>query len=77
MRFALFSVGYAGFWGQAVLGLHEFLEKAARLGYDGVMLAGKRPHLSPLDTTPKHIEQLKEALARTVDYYRRHRAHYW
>jgi len=53
MRLTLFSVGYAGLWGQSVLGMHEFLDKAARLGYDGVMLAGKRPHLSPLDTTPK------------------------
>ena len=52
MRLALFSVSYAGLWGQAVLGVCEFIEKAARLGYGGVMLAGKRPHLSPLDATP-------------------------
>jgi sugar phosphate isomerase/epimerase len=65
MRLALFSVGYAGFWGQAVLGVTEFIDKAAALGYDGVMLAGKRPHLSLLDTTPKQIGVIKEALART------------
>jgi len=45
--------------------LPEFIDKAAGLGYDGVMLAGKRPHLSPLDGTPRQIEQVKEALART------------
>jgi sugar phosphate isomerase/epimerase len=65
MRLALFSVGYAGLWGQAALGLHDFLDRAACLGYDGVMLAGKRPHLSPLDATPKQIDQIRDTLART------------
>lgn len=65
MRLALFSVGYAGLWGQAALGTCAFIDKAARLGYDGVMLAGKRPHLSPLDATPEQIAQVKDALART------------
>jgi sugar phosphate isomerase/epimerase len=64
MRLALFSVSYAGLWGQAALGLCEFIESAARLGYRGVMLAGKRPHLSPLDATPERLGQVKEALAR-------------
>jgi sugar phosphate isomerase/epimerase len=65
MRLALFSVGYAGLWGQAALGLRDFIERAARLGYDGVMLAGKRPHLSPLDATPALMAQVKDTLART------------
>ncbi len=65
MRLALFSVGYAGFWGQAALGACEFIERAARLGYGGVMLAGKRPHLSPLDATPERVEQVRTALTRT------------
>jgi sugar phosphate isomerase/epimerase len=45
----LFSVSYAGAWGQHRLGLTEFLEKAAALGYPAVELGGKRPHLSVLD----------------------------
>src|SRR5262245_59527693 len=49
MQPCLFSVSYAGFWGQARLDLPAFLAKAAQLGYPAVMLAGKRPHLSPLD----------------------------
>lgn len=65
MRLGLFSVGYAGFWGQAALGAGEFIDRAARLGYDGVMLAGKRPHLSPLDATPELITRIKDALSRT------------
>jgi sugar phosphate isomerase/epimerase len=46
---ALFSVSYAGAWGQHRLGVVEFIEKAARLGYPAVELGGKRPHLSVLD----------------------------
>ncbi len=45
----LFSVSYAGAWGQHKLGLVPFLEKAAAMGYPAVMLGGKRPHLSPVD----------------------------
>ena len=57
----LFSVGYAGFWGQAALGVCEVIDRAARLGYDGVMIAGKRPHLSPLDAAPDTIEPSRTA----------------
>src|SRR5947207_2407871 len=47
---ALHSVSYAGVWaGQARLTLPDFLRKAKTLGYDGVMLMAKRPHLSVLD----------------------------
>jgi sugar phosphate isomerase/epimerase len=65
MRLALFSVSYAGLWGQAALGVGPFIEKAASLGYESVMLAGKRPHLSPLDATPSQVEQVRDTLTRT------------
>ena len=45
----LFSVSYSGSWGQARLSIEQFIDNAAELGYQGVMLGGKRPHLSPLD----------------------------
>lgn len=45
----LHSVSYSGSWGQHALPLDAFLDKAAALEFDGVMLAAKRPHLSPLD----------------------------
>lgn len=45
----LFSISYAGFWGQSVLPLTDFIAHAGKLGYPSVMIAGKRPHLSPLD----------------------------
>jgi sugar phosphate isomerase/epimerase len=45
----LHSVSYSGSWGQRFLPLEDFFTKAAALGYDGVMLMAKRPHLSILD----------------------------
>lgn len=59
---ALFSVSYAGLWGQASLPLPEFIRHAARLGYRHVMLAGKRPHLSMLDFVPEQLDALKRVM---------------
>lgn len=63
MKPSLFSVSYAGYWGQHRLGLEDFVGHAGMLGFRSVMLAGKRPHLSPLDATPERIESLRRKLA--------------
>jgi sugar phosphate isomerase/epimerase len=63
MKLSLFSVSYAGYWGQHSLNLHQFIARAAELGYDAVMLAGKRPHLSPLDIDEASLEALKARLS--------------
>ena len=62
MKPVLFSVSYAGLWGQAALELPAFLEHAAQLGYPAVALMGKRPHLSILDFD----DQSAAALAATA-----------
>lgn len=63
VKTCLHSIGYAGMWrGQAQLSVDEFLEKAAALGYDGVMLMAKRPHLSPLDYDKKDRARLKQKM---------------
>ncbi|MFW6370200.1 MAG: sugar phosphate isomerase/epimerase family protein [Bacteroidota bacterium] len=50
IKTCLHSVSYAGFWrGQERLTVDEFLVKAKELGYEGVMLVAKRPHVSPHD----------------------------
>ena len=50
VKTCLHSVGYSGAWrGQAVLSVDEFLLKAKELGFDGVMLCAKRPHVSLID----------------------------
>ncbi len=59
----LHSVSYAGVWpGQARLTLEEFLDKAAELGFPGVMLMAKRPHLSVLDYDQAARLRLRERL---------------
>jgi sugar phosphate isomerase/epimerase len=61
LRTVLHSVSYAGFWpGQARLGLDDFLVRARSLGYDGVMLMAKRPHLSALDFDDAALDRLRE-----------------
>jgi sugar phosphate isomerase/epimerase len=64
MKTCLHSVSYAGVWrGQARLSVDEFLDKAKQLGYDGVMLMAKRPHVSPLD----YDAAARKALRRKIE----------
>jgi sugar phosphate isomerase/epimerase len=62
VKLSLFSISYAGLWGQPAVELPSFIAKAAQLGYHGVMLAGKRPHLSPLDADEARLTSIKAAL---------------
>jgi sugar phosphate isomerase/epimerase len=62
MQLSLFSISYGGLWGQAALDTRAFIRRAAELGYDAVMLAGKRPHLSPLDIDEAAIAALQGEL---------------
>jgi sugar phosphate isomerase/epimerase len=58
----LHSVSYSGSWGQSFLPVEEFVDKAAELGYDGVMLMAKRPHLSALDWSADRRLRLRARL---------------
>jgi sugar phosphate isomerase/epimerase len=50
IKTCLHSVSYAGVWrGHAKLSVDEFLDKAKQLGFEGVMLMAKKPHVSPMD----------------------------
>jgi sugar phosphate isomerase/epimerase len=62
MQLGLFSISYGGLWGQSALDLRSFVRRAAGLGYEAVMLAGKRPHLSLLDMTPDEVAALRDEL---------------
>ncbi|MGH8021003.1 MAG: sugar phosphate isomerase/epimerase family protein [Opitutaceae bacterium] len=59
---SLFSVSYAGLWGQSRSSLKDFITKASDLGFSSVMLLGKRPHLSPLDWDASSVAQLGRGL---------------
>lgn len=64
MLTALHTVSYAGVWpGQARLDLPEVIRRAGRLGYAGVEIMAKRPHLSVLDATPDTVAELRDVLA--------------
>lgn len=58
----LHSVSYSGSWGQQYLTVEAFVDKAADLGFDGVMLMAKRPHLSVLDWGAEGCKRLRERL---------------
>jgi sugar phosphate isomerase/epimerase len=58
----LHSVSYAGLWGQPALGVEDFVAKAAELGFGGVMLAAKRPHVGLLDYQEKERARLRSLL---------------
>ncbi len=62
-KLALHSVSYAGVWrGQASLPVEEILEKAKDLGFDGLMLMAKRPHVSPLDYDSDARKRLRKKI---------------
>src|SRR5210317_527942 len=64
VKTCLHSIGYSGLWrGQAKLTVDEFLVKAKELGYDGVMLMAKRPHLSLVD----YDKEARAALKKRID----------
>ena len=63
VKTCLHSIGYSGLWrGQAYLTVDEFLLKAKELGYDGVMLMAKRPHLSVVDYDKEARKRLKKKI---------------
>jgi sugar phosphate isomerase/epimerase len=63
VKTCLHSIGYAGLWrGQALLSVDDFLVKAKELGYEGVMIMAKRPHLSPLDYDKEARAKLKKRI---------------
>jgi sugar phosphate isomerase/epimerase len=63
VKTCLHSVSYLGIWrGQTPLSVDEFLVKAKELGYEGVMLVAKRPHVSPHDYDKAARKKLKEKI---------------
>ncbi len=64
MRPALHTVSYAGVWpGQARLTLEETIQRAKQLGFAGVEIVAKRPHLSVLDYGEDDLKRLREQMA--------------
>ena len=62
MKTSLFTVSFAGLWGQHRLTLEEAIDTVAELGYEGIEIMGKRPHLSPLDYSVDDCKRLREQI---------------
>lgn len=63
VKTCLHSVSYMGIWrGQATLTVDEFLLKAKELGFDGIMLAAKRPHVSLIDYDEAARQKLRSRI---------------
>ena len=62
MKTALHTISYSGSWGQAQLSLEVIVARAAALGFDGIMLAAKRPHASLLDLNADARRRLRDKL---------------
>jgi sugar phosphate isomerase/epimerase len=62
MKLGLHSISYSGSWGQERLELSRFVEHAEELGYNCVLLAGKRPQLSPLDAHEERVAEVANKL---------------
>jgi sugar phosphate isomerase/epimerase len=60
VKLALHSVSYAGVWrGHSRLNVDDFLLKAKELGFEGIILVAKRPHVSPLDYDEEARKRLR------------------
>jgi len=62
VKTCIHTVSYSGTWGQSALSLEDTIDKAAELGFDGIMLMAKRPHGSVLDLTPDRLGAIKARL---------------
>ena len=62
-RLLLHTVSYAGLWGQVKLSLEATIDKAADLGFGGVMIMAKRPHFSLLDYSMDRRLRLRDQIA--------------
>ena len=64
MKVGLYSITYLGLWYDGpALTLQQLIERAARFGYDGVEIDGKRPHGNPLDLSTSRCRELRRQAA--------------
>lgn len=61
MKIGLYSISCSGIWfkDRPPLTVEEFIDTAAKYGYDGVEIDLKRPHGSPLDLDEKRCQEIK------------------
>src|SRR5829696_5759556 len=61
MKLGLYSITYLGVWYRGpALTPEELIARAARFGYDGIEIDGKRPHGNPLDWSRQRCVDLRQ-----------------
>jgi sugar phosphate isomerase/epimerase len=61
MKVSLYTISYTGIWYDGpALQIEEIVPKIKEMGYEGIEIAAKRPHASPLDWDKKKCEKVKE-----------------
>jgi len=64
VKIGLYSITYGGVWYRGDgLTVEQVIERAAKFGYQGVEIDGKRPHGDPLDMPKARCQQLRKAAA--------------
>jgi sugar phosphate isomerase/epimerase len=71
VKIGLYSITYGGVWYRGDgLTVEQVIERAAKFGYQGVEIDGKRPHGDPLDMPKTRCLQLRKLAAdRGVEIY--------
>lgn len=71
MKIGLYSITYLGIWYKgAALTLDEVIHRAAKFGYDGIEIDGKRPHGHPMDMPASLCRELRQKAADAgIDIY--------
>jgi sugar phosphate isomerase/epimerase len=71
MKIGLYSITYLGVWYDgAALTLDDVIRRAAKFGYDGVEIDGKRPHGHPMDMPASLCQELhRKASDAGIDLY--------
>jgi sugar phosphate isomerase/epimerase len=61
MKVSLYTISYTGIWyAGPALQIEEIVPRIREMGYEGIEIAAKRPHASPLDWDKKKCEKVKE-----------------
>jgi len=61
LKVSLYTITYTGIWyAGKPLTIEEIIPKAKAMGYEGIEIAGKRPHASPLDWDREKCRKVKE-----------------
>src|ERR1700683_1502146 len=61
VRIGLYSITYGGVWYRGdALTTEQVIDRAAKFGYQGVEIDGKRPHGNPLDLPKSRCQDLRK-----------------